>query len=430
METTDYKEKLPDFIDGLLSREEEKAMYAELAVNDELLTEYKVMKSIIDNAASSGEMFAPSAALTNSVFAAVGIEGAAPTPFFRKIIQPKYALHYLAPLAASFALIFAVLWNNKGEKVSEPSGNKTQIASAKTVPAAPAISEEAKLATYNKELLPSSAKNFTQMKEENPPQENADLAQNSEEPDLDMVSSSDFAAEEYVDEDFDEFAEYESDYLLASHNFENDFHSVHSPQLTMANANFGLLPGHFDPDEVTYQKFFNNDNFVVELKNAVYFDADSKSAPSAKFDNLCVDVMYKVSKHFFVGVDLRDESFAVETVPLEGIETFSTRNDLNSADEFNSAENTVDLNVTSVGIIARYIIPLNYKSLQPVADLVAARCSKGFVCRGGVALCYAPSNGISFTLGIEYSNLIYKNVYDFASTAPKYGINYGIAYNF
>lgn len=424
METTDYKEKLPDFIDGLLSREEEKAMYAELAVNDELLTEYKVVKSILDTAASSSGTFAPSAALTNSVFAAVGIEGATPTPFFRKIIQPKYALHYFVPLAASFALIFAVLWNNKGEKVSEPSENKTQIASTETVPAAPAISEESKLTTYNKESLPPREKIFTQMKEENPPQENADLAVNSVEPDLNMVSSSDFAADEYVDEDFDEFAEYESDYLLASHNFENNFYTVRSPQLTMANSNFGFLPGHFDPDEVTCQHFFNNDNFVVELKNAIYFDAENKSAPSAKFNNLCVDVMYKVNKHLFVGVDLRDESFTVESVPPEGIETFPIKSN------FNSDENMVDLNVTSVGVIVRYIIPLRYKSLQPVADLVAAKCSKGVVCRGGVALSYAPSNGISFTLGIEYSNLIYKDGYDYASTAPKYGINYGIAYNF
>ncbi len=144
----DYNELLPDFIDGLLSPEEERAMHYQLSVDKALFAEYKNLKAIFGSIDESKEDYAPSVELTQKVFASLGMEvNEQPITQDKKIIPINFRIFRYVATAAAVLLLFAINQFNDGDlylqnKFAHQRNEAQQQENSKELTSAKANNEE------------------------------------------------------------------------------------------------------------------------------------------------------------------------------------------------------------------------------------------------------------------------------------------------
>lgn len=426
-----YKDKLPDFIDGLLDIEEEKLFYSKLGSDDELLMEYKALNSIVNTINSGVNQFAPSEAATKSVFATLGINipnDNEPKIAKFNLVMPNRAkqkmVKYSLALAASIALMFSVSILNKDSQLLILENANRQLAMADNANSSekkvilPKIDN--KIPNDSKLVLTSNImSNNVDNINGNNLQSQAKFEENS------IVSNIAPSTETQnndlsANDEYSEITENESNLVLTEldpqelllSNMRNKSATMNS---TVSNYS------HLSEEQPIFENLENNENFTIELKNSIYFNPINKEKPNAKFDNIGLTILYQINDNFSAGIDLRDESFHTEN-------NASSSNTLtNASDEINSNKSSIDL--TSIGIAVRYNIKEHGDNLFPSGQVILAKNREGLVGRVNVGISYKPFPGLTTTAGIEYSNMTYTSGQS-TRNSPKIGLNYGLAYNF
>lgn len=423
-----YKDKLPDLIDGLLPLDEEKAIFARLAEDEELLYEYKALNSIVNTIHSSISQYTPTNQATNAVFAQLGIQ----LPMAENQLSfvsgkeklEKYSKASLA-LAASLALFFSISTLNKysintisidskqNQTVLKPdlvaSANKNQ-----NLPQSSRITPAASLNNSPIEVIKS---------------ENTDIS------DINVASqiaynqlSNELYASQLPENSLSQLADFQDrdnlqDYKTVaftminnnpqSSNFENeDQFSSYSLSSEIPSAPNSL-------EFIENYSILNEASFTIELKNSIYFNTKESDKPSAKLNNIGLTILYQINDNFSAGVDFRDESFKLQS--NENVETLSSNNS-----QPNSLSNIA---LTSIGVAVRYNFKEKGDSFYPSGQVILAKNREGVVGRVNLGISFKPIPGLTTTAGIEYSNLTYSSS-SISYNSPKLGLNYGLAYNF
>lgn len=422
-----YKDKLPDLIDGLLPLDEEKAIFAQLAEDEELLFEYKALSSIFTTINTNISQYTPSNQVTDAVFAKIGI----PSPTIEHQLTlidnrsklNKYSKASLA-LAASFALFLSISTLNKYSIIPLQISTKLNHIISKDN-----LEDIAK--DNNNKLLNSSStsKSF----KSNLPIKIIQTENNNVIDELDsQVLNNELTSELTLNQ-----ISLDNSVQLADDNYnlnDNDYESLsflkqnNNPQSSIiandepSNSNnyFSEIPS--APNSVEFIENYarlNEESFTIEIKNSIYFNTKKSDKPSAKLNNIGLTILYQISDNFSAGVDFRDESFKLQT--NEEVETLSS-----NSSTINSQSNIA---LTSIGLAVRYNLKEKGDTFYPSGQVILAKNREGVVGRVNFGISFKPIPGLTTTAGIEYSNLTYSSS-SISYNSPKLGLNYGLAYNF
>lgn len=422
-----YKDKLPDLIDGLLPLDEEKAIFAQLAKDEELLFEYKALSSIFTTINSNISQYTPSNQVTDAVFAKIGIQ----SPTFEHQLTfidnrrkfNKYSKASLA-LAASFALFLSISTLNKYSIIPlHISTMQNQIVSKAD------LMEFAK--DNNNKYLKS--KSISKSLKSNLPIE---IIQTEDKNVIDELDSqipnkeftSEFNSSQITEDNSIQLADYQ--YNIGDKDYESlsFLRQNNNPQSSLSsndepsNSNNYLSEIPAAPNSMEFIENYsrlNEELFTIELKNSIYFNTQKSDKPSAKLNNIGLTILYQINDNFSAGVDFRDESFKLQT--NEEVETLSS-----NSSTINSQSNIA---LTSIGLAVRYNLKEKGDTFYPSGQVILAKNREGVVGRVNFGISFKPIPGLTTTAGIEYSNLTYSSS-SISYNSPKLGLNYGLAYNF
>lgn len=429
-----------DYIDGNLSSADSAKVTRMLSENPELYNEYKVLRSISESAAKSVKAYAPSEEITSKIFSAIGItsttETAAVGASEKNAVRSGAFLSNIykiaMPVLASIAIFFSVYISGSNKDITnQGSGLSPVVASAS------AHRLNTKNSPLKKINSPSAAANTLNSNGSVTPP----VASSTYDDETDVADNQDEIASDYDDDSvqIEDVADNETEnpadsgdnaggsgYIstisaLQSFNYSAPAVSAYSRFTDQTNSGRNLSL----EDYHGTNSLLSDIGLQVELKSSFYLNTKNDKTTDTRLKNIGVTVLGRVSRNFYVGVDVRDESFAIKS----GNSPESVSGMLGAACA--APDEVTNANITSVGVALRYCAQKHFRDrLYPTAELILAKNSKGTVGRAGIALCYAPAPGLSATLGLEYSDLSYQDS-DFRNlSVSKLGLNYGLSYNF
>jgi hypothetical protein len=155
----------------------------------------------------------------------------------------------------------------------------------------------------------------------------------------------------------------------------------------------------------------------VELKGNGYWSLNKPDVPqysSSLLTNMQVTALYRLSDHFKLGFDIRQESF---------YQNFTGSNEI--GEEFNYKQYP---GYVSIGLVGRYSF-LKNNIFSPFVQLGLGGTATGYTGRALLGIELFPMSALNFVIGIEGSNLLYLHQGKIFNS-PKLGLNYGISFNF
>lgn len=478
---TDYKDLLPDFLDGNLSEDEEKAIFYQLSQDDELLAEYKQLKAIFVAIDNSKNSFAPSQEQTDKVFAALGIGSEENKKRAFPFFLHKPIVKYLATAAASVLLFLSISKFDNSEIFNFDISNKLAKQYTKHK-----LSDNTST-SYNNTLSP----------QDNSISDNTPNNANSSSESKARYKRK--RAKSYDDEGIPQGAMFTSTGLAHSYSFADDSPAINEAISTdevyidnterAANEAYyseNATPIHYDYDSTeeeqvscppdaniameapaeehsSYdysqdvfrsaplylsQDFTSNnsrnpyynykmrsfsvpkDKFYLEIKNHIYF-SKVKEEVNTNYTNLGISLYYNLVDNLSLGVDVRDESFnkysnrnLVPNIKSYGSE--SKPQGMVSGSTFFSIENVA---TTTVSMNAKYDLLTKFREFTPSASVSLGVNSAGTVGRASLNCSFNTMLNFTASVGAEYSVLSYHYM-GLNTTSSKLGVSFGISYNF
>lgn len=376
-----------DYVDGLLEPENEPALFLELSSNDELRMKLKHMLAIKNSIITNSSVFAPPVESTDKIFSALGFTSHTPKPA-SPFINGWKSSYFKRIAAGTIALLALLFFSQLSELNQNQSPRVTGIKPAKQAePAVPLVSsregkqvETPKVVIryiYRDRLIPIGI-------------------------DSSLISKSD--PQEII------------------------------PQVGIVHLkqeNFLVLNNGSITQNPTLREFANSEKYEpqidfeglkpsgidIELIGSQYFmlpAATVQPSKNALFNNNGIVVRYGLNDNFALGLDLRQETFYQE---FRGMDEKGIVNNYYQQPNF-----------TSFGITGRY----KYNAAEgfyPFAQVYGGGNKAGIIYRGMLGVEFAPYRSASFSLGIEYSNMIF-NHQGSSYNAGKIGINYGVSFKF
>ncbi len=455
-----YKELLPDFIDGMLSPEEERAIHYQLSQDEELYREYKNLQQIFSSINESKNSYIPSSELTQKVFSALEIKYF-PTEK-NKLFEfiNKGAFKYAAAIV-TLLLMLTLQFNNieqipnYGNQNSASNNNNTNYSSLNSNDN---LNIQSSTSDNNLNDNVASIKNKSKrnIKKSNNQNDNYLLSES-------LIKSSNEINSQNIDDNIDFNSYYQDKEIQNQFNASNDITSSATSDIDINEE-----IAYFDSEDYTYEdanqtNYFNNSDystpinmsqgfnylnsdfaynnykvtyfslpsskFSIEFKNTIYFNT-VKSKLNTELVNIGLALYYNVIENLSIGIDVRNESFQKLSYKsyaptLERSNSYSFTNTNKNDDlPFSSTE----VFATTLGLAVKYNWTNFSKNFIPTTQLNIGTNSEGLVGRLQLGMHLFASNGISANVGVEYSSLAYK----FANTSNntnKLGINLGLAYN-
>ncbi len=402
-------EILSQYLDGELGQAEEQKLFYRLATDDEMRREFSNMITIGRSIRSNSHRFAPPAAVTASVFSELGYKapvggaamGAAIPAFFSKYSQAIYS--GLASAAATAIVMLMLLWPGDQPAASLASGE----APARPVVESTAPASESDI--YISDNISGEIKSET-------PESKTTITNKTQK----TASDSKAAAGFTIDEDL---ADNDIDYNQIG------ISGMHGSPLSAENLDYNndisKIADFNPPAPVAALSLFpekprqssNPVRISMEYRGSQYWSVPEPAvypAKFAKFNNNAITLFWQVNDNFSVGPELRQENFYQEFTGLDalGKETVYKQQP----------------NFTSFGLSMRYALK-DIGVVHPIGQFTLGGNASGALGRVMAGLVYNPTPNVSFIIGGEYSVLLYRHqggLFD----SQKFGLNYGVAYNF
>ncbi len=400
---------LAELADGMLDNEQEAMLYSEMAVNEELRSEFKQLLSFNSAIKNNRGLFSVDGNSTNAIFSAIGIPlagavtasvGAASASgkvigniglFTAKYAQAIMGASFATLTTAALFLLFFKPFNVFNDEYSNNNFHSKNNVALKSDSAA----NNSSTPIVNSNIIDEndSNKNIKYIYIDRPIYiEKSDISEN-----LPVAISNtnkvllNFSKDETVK------------ISVNSREFQN-FAKVELPEIDLNQSN--------------YEFATRGDNKIeFELKSSQHWNMPTETiTPSkiAEFNNTSISGLYNYDQNFSVGFDVRQETFFQK---FQGSDKMGQLNVYEQQPNF-----------TSYSLILRYGYNI-FDNFKPIAQVTIGGTNVGFIGRFMTGMQYKFNDELRFLLGIEYSNLFY-NYQNTSFNSPKIGINYGISYSF
>lgn len=484
---TDYKDLLPDFLDGNLSEDEEKAVFYQLSQDDELLAEYKKLKRIFSAIDKSKANFEPHAELTANLFAKLGIRE---TPEKKKRAFPfflhKPALKYIAAAAASVLLFLSVNKFDNSEifnsanKYQAKKHNSDKILDNKefSLNAEKANTANSNIITTNKKqeaeyakatISPETTKQSRQVGYSKtgesvsiasvamPFSYSQDLYEDEDAQSNDYIDNTNIPYSEYAYDEYQDakIRHMQYDYVssdeenqcppnqdIAMSEYSDEYgHYEYSDNIDYSQDMFRRVPLNLSIDYTSnslsqYSKYnmqsysAPKEKFYLEIKNHIYF-SKAKEEVSTNYTNLGISLYYNLIDKISFGLDVRDESFNKYSKQrfMPNIKSYGEGNDHSDESLKTALFSLESVPTTTVSLSAKYDLLTKYREFTPSALVSFGLNSAGTVGRASLSCSFNTLLNITASIGAEYSVLSYEYL-GLNTTSSKVGVSVGVSYNF
>ncbi len=398
---------LSDLADGVLDNEQETLLFSELAINEELRSEFKQLLSFNSAIKNNRSLFAVNESSTNAIFSAIGLPLAGAnvaTATSGKLIAgigltvSKYSQSIIGASVATLttAALFLLFFNPFNFFSNKENLNQNQKFNSQVLIENDSTIQNSSIPTVNSNEL-------------------VDNKSNSTNPNIKYI---------YIDRPI-YIEKTEQDKNSQINNSEIVINSIkNEPIILSVNSNEFKKLSNQELPSFEYSPFDNifiqsDDNLKIEfeIRSSQHWNTQVETiTPSkiAEFNNTAISGLYNFNQNFAVGFDLRQETFFQK---FQGSDKMGQLNVYEQQPNF-----------TSYSFLLRYGYDV-FENFKPIAQVTVGGTNVGFIGRFMTGFQYKFNQELKFILGMEYSNLFY----NFQSTnfnSSKIGINYGISYSF
>lgn len=477
---TDNKDIIPDFLDGNLSEDEEKAVFYQLSQDEELLAEYKKLKTIFAAIDKSKANFEPSQEQTDKLFATLGIGAGEKKKRAFPFFLHKPAIKYIATAAASVLLFLSVskfdsskIFNSANKYQTDSfhtkqfnnkvlSNNSKRNTEADKESSNSSNANEVNIEYTTTPNINNATKRLRKIKDENIADNamlisaNTPFSYSQDLYDEDNQSNSNYIAENESLEESNNHTQYGDNHT------QDDFqNSENSEDLCMPQENIAMYEQAEKNTNYDYQsdvfrsvplnlsqdfysnnsrRLYNNynmmsysapkDKLYLEIKNHIYF-SKVKEEVITNYTNLGISLYYNFIDNLSLGLDVRDESFSKYSNMnlMPSIKHYSDNNENPSRDSKPALFSIENVATTTVSMNAKYDLITKYREFTPSASLSFGVNSAGTVGRASLACSFNTILNFTASIGGEYSILSYQYM-GLSTTSSKLGVSFGISYNF
>ena len=400
----DYTKLIHDFMDGSLEGTQEEQLFYQFSSNDELRAELKQQIAIREAIRNDSRAYTPAANSTVGVFAALGFNPPSTVTVPNSSIAKGGVSGFLTKYkqgitggvisaVATTALILLLL-NPFGSTYTNMSDSeKPSMVQSQVIP-----DNVPKVESFSNDAQKQQVRYITKIRYIDVPRYiNKEPVNNVQE-----STSSITSAEESNNLD------------LTSSNLGTSL----SPRLDMSNNTNGFS----DLGVGTSTNKFNNlilpgeqIGLSLELRGSQYWNYQTETINPfkySKFNNSAIALYYNLSDNFAFGGEVRQENFFQKYNSIKGDSTFQQQP-----------------NFTTFGLNLRYTLPFEFWGFAPFIQANAGVNNAGYTGRGMVGFKYSPYRDITFVVGGETSWLFYHHQ-NKQFNSGKFGLNYGISFNF
>jgi len=406
----DYTDIIQDYIDGSLPAGGEEQFFMVLSGNEELRTEFRQQLAIKEAIVGDKKAFTPAPESTMKVFSALGFVPPTVAPVPPTSVAPaatavktagffsKYAQTILGGLVSTVATAVVVLWLINpmiyGDK-NVSAGNKTIV--SQTVPQSnvPVVSSTATENNIPAAPAPQRTRTivkYVYIEKQNESKENVvqNIAVSPEKHENNSLSLS-------------------QPVILTQKNI--SLSNVSSSRPSGIPLTFNLTPL---SELISFDKL----HFTIESQGSSPWNLQKATInPSqfANFNNSQLGLFYHFNDKLSAGIDVRQETF---------YQVYEGKDELGRPWRYEQQPN-----FTAFGATLRYKIADITDWLSPIGQVYLGGTKAGFVSRGMAGAEIRPYYGVSFTIGLEYSDLVYKHQSNIFN-AGKIGLKYGMGISF
>ncbi len=458
----EYSKLIHDFLDGTLDTQQENELFMMISSNDEVRAEFKHSLTLDRALNKKLSSFTPSAKSTVGLFSQLGFTAPASLssgpkpPGAIKSTLKKYSQGMAGAASMAVVSIIAFLLIETGGGNSEIQNNSiansdlhsnnnlhsnntaeiSDLPAKKTIPVVESYSDEqiphqaVRNENYKKDNFGNDNKtnennrtnnyrknNFAKSIRPNPPaaMNNPDRPKNpgamntnvpATQPDI-----TDNAQNKFPDGNLLEGQAY----YLAPNISQSDAAANQTPMRLNHAVDLSTVGFVNVIEPPPYDNYIEPVGLSVAIHGNEYWQLQPKSLPEStipKFSNMGLTVFYDVSGDLSLGFDVRQEHFYQE---------FTVAGD----DGIDYLYQQTPNYITYSGVVKYDLYQFDYMAF--FAQSMAGMTATGGVWRFMAGAEYSPNDAYTFSLGLEYSELVFKNNYDVRLyNAPKLGFNYSV----
>lgn len=412
-----YENLINGFIDGTLDSTQEEALFSAIATSEELRSHFKQQLAIERTCKQYSASLAPPAQTTVGVFSALGIKikpiadpiatktvGATKGALLGKILSGVSGA-IIATLLTTFVFVgYIIPENNRNnalryansiisQNVEETVQNNNDIpTSVPLVTSYETKQINSKAISHNQKAIIQRNDNYEEKEIKTPvnnEKENIVTNTNNNRDLLQELQESAILSQNVMN-------------TRIKNDVCNQFNSLYKPDFSYL-ANLTTIP----------EKI----GLLIEAKGSQYYSLLNTSVPPAEninFSNFGLNLLYKLSDNFSLGIGFRQENFPQR---YEGTDELGN--------EFIYKQNP---NLLSIGFMGRYTF-FNIGQFGAFGQAELGANKAGVLGRAALGIQFTPENVIYMNLGIEASGLRYFHN-DRIFYAPKAGLFYGIGIKF
>jgi hypothetical protein len=407
-------EQLSLLLDGELDSSHESSLFAELATNEELRSEFKDLLNIKDTIKADSEAYAIPVDATVGVFSKLGFTNALNLVKFHGAQTASAGLfrRFLAPVVS--ALVFFIIGGGLVSLYYENYEN-TRVGEHKSL----AVTKSYETGTNNPFVFNNNGENVDYWKRLNYlllsgeyRNRNSHNASSVDITDKIPVSNEEYNAQQTLQQSLP-YEHYQIDNAkIASANL-NAFYET-MPTSSIQNASFPVAQL-YSPSAVKS----GGDNFNITMRGISGYSFPNIAQPTDNnklFANLSIGLFMINSNNHSFGIEAGQEPFGQRFTHNDGERTFEVE------------QNPM---IYWVGIAYKYTFP-NIEKLggfRPFGQCLLGFTELGPIFRSLGGLQFIAGNGFGFMIGLEGSLLVYDNQRK-RYTTGKLGLSYGLTYNF
>lgn len=412
-----YENLINGFIDGSLDNAQEEALFSAIATSEELRSHFKQQLAIERTCKQYSASLAPPAQTTVGVFSALGIKikpiadpiaaktaGATKGTLLGKFFYGITGA-IIATLLTTFVFVgYIIPDNNRNITLRYANNNISSnvdktILNSQDIPTSVPIVTDYESTQLNSKGISQKQKVIIHRSANNEEKETKIAANNEKENLVTNIENNSIPLQE-----LQELSILPQNVMNMSitNDSRDQFISLYKPDFSYL-MNLTTIP----------EKL----GFLVEAKGSQYYSLLNTSVPQAEnvnFSNFGLNLLYKLSDNFSLGIGIRQENFPQR---YEGTDELGN--------EFIYKQNP---NLLSIGLMGRYNL-FNIGQFGAFGQAELGANKAGVLGRIAVGIEFTPENVIYMNLGIEASGLRYFHN-DRIFYTPKAGLFYGIGIKF
>ena len=411
-----YDNIIDEFLDGRLESDNEDELFDLLSSNDEMRATFKQQLAVKTAIVGDSRAFMPSPRSTVNIFSKLGMPlPAAASTLPKQSFLRKYGQVLYGATAATLATALLFIFLLNPYFLSKSNLIPVEIAS---------IGSNTYIPPLNSSIENSNGDNINQL--ENNFEKSENLSSNQVKNRNDSHPKVAVYYRNKTKITGNQISPHKRDYIYLNDNYIWDPYITKASHYSVSNLKSNYLSDLLLRDIISpiplsgqknYNRFKSSYDISVETKQAEYFYLpypDGLEQGYSLFNNLNITILYFFNENIAVGLDLRQEKF---------YQDFTGKTIYGSTLRYEQIPN-----IFSFGFGVRYY-PVRYGDFAGYSQLSFGISKPGTIGRFMLGVEYQPYPILSLVLQGEYSILSFYHQ-NSSFTSNKFGVNYGIKFNF